>query len=196
MYYIINFIFKFKELYLKTEDKNIFNMENIQLILYTVFGVLAIFSAIMMITRRNPIASALWLIFNFFMISGLYFLLRAQFIAIIQILVYAGAIMVLFIFVIMLLKLTDEKKLSEIMTYQKITAILFSILLMALLVFTVYVNFADKYTEISTEAETISKAENLGRELFLKYAFPIEAIGLLLLATIVGAVVLAKKKFE
>ncbi|MBN1634247.1 MAG: NADH-quinone oxidoreductase subunit J [Ignavibacteria bacterium] len=181
---------------MKTEDKNIFNMENIQLILYTVFGVLAIFSAIMMITRRNPIASALWLIFNFFMISGLYFLLRAQFIAIIQILVYAGAIMVLFIFVIMLLKLTDEKKLSEIMTYQKITAILFSILLMALLVFTVYVNFADKYTEISTEAETISKAENLGRELFLKYAFPIEAIGLLLLATIVGAVVLAKKKFE
>lgn len=171
-------------------------MEKIQLILFIIFGVSSVISAVLMITRRNPIASALWLIFNFFVVSGLYFLLRAQFIAIIQVLVYAGAIMVLFIFVIMLLKLQDEKKLIEKVTYRKITAILFSILLMALLVFTIYVSFADKYTEINPEAETISQAENLGRELFLKYAFPIEAIGLLLLAAIVGAVVLAKKKFE
>lgn len=171
-------------------------MEQVQVILFIVFGVLSVFSAIMMITRRNPIASALWLIFNFFAVSGMYFLLRAQFIAIIQVLVYAGAIMVLFVFVIMLLKLQDEKKLIEKVTYRKLTAILFSILLLALLAFTVYVNFADKYTDISPDAEKMSQAENLGRELFLKYAFPIEAIGLLLLAAIVGAVVLAKKKFE
>lgn len=171
-------------------------MEKFELVFFIIGGLLAVISAVLMITRRNPIASVLWLIFNFFTISFIYFLLQAQFIAIIQILVYAGAIMVLFLFVIMLLKLKDEDKLTEKITYKKLTAVLFSIFLMALLGFTVYVSFAGKYEKMNPEAGTISKAENLGKELFLKYAFPIEVIGLLLLAAIVGAVVLAKKKFE
>lgn len=171
-------------------------MEKIEVIFFIIAGSLAVVSAILMITRKNPIASALWLIFNFFTVSVIYFLLRAQFIAIIQILIYAGAIMVLFIFVIMLLKLQDESKLTEILTYKKLTAVLFSVLLMALLGFTIYVSFAGKYEQLNPEAKNISTAENLGKELFLNYAFPIEAIGLLLLAAIVGAVVLAKKKFE
>jgi len=171
-------------------------MENITLILFIIIGLLAVVSAVLMITRKNPVSSALWLIFNFFMVSLLYLLLKAQFIAIIQILVYAGAIMVLFVFVIMLLNLNDEDSLSEKLTYKRITSVLFSILFMALLIYTVYFGFVAKYQQINPEAETLSKAEYLGRQLFLNYAFPIEAIGLLLLAAVVGAVVLAKKKFE
>ena len=171
-------------------------MQTLELVFFIAFAIIAIFSAIMMVTRRNPISSALFLILNFFSVSGVYLLLKAQFIAIIQVLVYMGAIMVLFLFVIMLLNLQDEKKLSEIITYRKITSVLLSVLLMGLLFITFFFGFMGKKSEIHSTAETIGKAEFLGKELFLKYAFPVEVAGLLLLAAVVGAVVLAKKKFE
>lgn len=170
-----------------------FNLETILLI---IFSIAAIFSAIMMITRRNPVTSAIYLILNFFMVSGIYLLLKAQFIAIIQILVYMGAIMVLFLFVIMLLNLKDERKLSENFTYTKITAILFSIALLGIMSMTFYFGFETKYKELSLNAENIGKAEFLGRELYTLYSLPVIITGILLTAAVIGAVVLAKKKFE
>ncbi len=173
------------------------NLElNLETFLFFSLAALSVGSAIMMITRRNPITSALYLILNFFTISGLYLLLRAQFIAIIQVLVYMGAIMVLFLFVIMLLNLQDEKKLKEKYTYKKITAVLLSVFLFCLLGFTLYFGFGTKYTVISENAEQFGKAEYLGSELFSNYSFPFELASFLLLAAIVGAVVLAKKKFD
>jgi NADH-quinone oxidoreductase subunit J len=170
-----------------------FDFETILLI---TFSVAAIFSAIMMITRRNPVTSAIYLIMNFFMVSGIYLLLKSQFIAIIQILVYMGAIMVLFLFVIMLLNLKDERKLSESFTYTKITAVLFSIALLGIMSMTFIFGFEKKYTELNSNAENIGKAEFLGRELFTTYSFPVIITGILLTAAVIGAVVLAKKKFE
>ena len=170
-----------------------FNLETILLI---IFSVAAIVSAILMITRRSPVSSALFLILNFFMVSGIYLLLKAQFIAIIQILVYMGAIMVLFIFVIMLLNLKNEQKLSLNFTYTKITAVLFSIALLGIMSMTFYFGFEKKYTELNLNAENIGKAEFLGRELFTTYSFPVIITGILLTAAVIGAVVLAKKKFE
>ena len=82
-------------------------------VLFYSLGAVSIGSALMMVTRRSPVMSALYLILNFFALGGLYLSLHAQFIAFIQILVYAGAIMVLFVFVIMLLNLGDEKQLTE-----------------------------------------------------------------------------------
>ena len=149
-----------------------------------------------MITRRSPISSALFLILNFFTVSGLYLLLRAQFIAIIQVLVYMGAIMVLFLFVIMLLNLQDESKLTEKFSYKKITAVLLSIFLLCLLGFTIYFGFEGKFKTMSDKALTLGTAETLGAELFTNYSFPFELASFLLLAAIVGAVVLAKKKFD
>ena len=169
---------------------------NLETILFFSLSLLAIASAIMMITRRNPINSALYLIMNFFSISGLYLLLKAQFIAIIQVLVYMGAIMVLFLFVIMLLNLQDEKKLKEQYSYKKITAVLLSILLFGLLGITIFFGFAGKMTAISDKAEQFGTAEYIGSELFTNYSFPFELASFLLLAAIVGAVVLAKKKFD
>jgi NADH-quinone oxidoreductase subunit J len=169
---------------------------NLETILFFIFGVAAIFTAIMMITRRSPVSSAIYLIINFAMVSGIYLLLKAQFIAIIQVLVYMGAIMVLFLFVIMLLNLKNEKKLIENFSYTKITAILFSIAMLGLMSLTVYFGFEKKYSELNLNAENIGKAEFLGKELFTTYSFPVIIAGILLTAAIIGAVVLAKKKFE
>jgi NADH-quinone oxidoreductase subunit J len=169
---------------------------NIENILFLALGISAVFSAVMMITRRSPITSALFLILNFFTTSGIYLLLRAQFIAIIQVLVYMGAIMVLFLFVIMLLNMQDEVKLSERFNYKKISALLLTIMLFCLLGFTVYFGFAGKYPKISDNAVQMGTAETLGKELFTTYSFPFELASFLLLAAIVGAVVLAKKKFD
>jgi NADH-quinone oxidoreductase subunit J len=169
---------------------------NLESVLFFSLAVLSIGSAIMMITRRSPISSALFLILNFFTVSGLYLLLRAQFIAIIQVLVYMGAIMVLFLFVIMLLNLQDESKLTEKFSYKKITAVLLSIFLLCLLGFTIYFGFEGKFMTMSDKALTLGTAETLGTELFTNYSFPFELTSFLLLAAIVGAVVLAKKKFN
>ncbi|MCX7834038.1 MAG: NADH-quinone oxidoreductase subunit J [Ignavibacteria bacterium] len=168
--------------------------------IFYILSLLAIVSAILMITRKNPIVSALWLIFNFFTISGIYLLLKAQFIAIIQVLVYAGAIMVLFLFVIMLLNLDKVEEFNfpepekTKRDYKKLTAILLSILLMFLLGYSVYLGFAGKFEEENPEALNIGKAEFLGKKLFLEYSYQVEVIGLLLLAAVIGAVILAKKK--
>ena len=170
-----------------------FNLESILLI---VFSAAAIVSAILMITRRSPVSSALFLILNFFMVSGIYLLLKAQFIAIIQILVYMGAILVLFVFVIMLLNLKEERKLTENFTYTKISAVLFSIALLGLMSMTFFFGFETKYKELNSNAEIIGKAEFLGKELFTTYSFPVIITGILLTAAVIGAVVLAKKKFE
>jgi NADH-quinone oxidoreductase subunit J len=169
---------------------------NLETVLFIIFGAAAVFSAIMMITRRSPISSALFLIVNFFTVSGIYLLLKAQFIAIIQVLVYMGAIMVLFLFVIMLLNLKEERKISENFTYTKITAVLFSVALLGLLSLTFYFGFEKKYMELNSNAENLGKAEILGKELFSAYSFPVIITGILLTAAIIGAVVLAKKKFE
>jgi NADH-quinone oxidoreductase subunit J len=165
-------------------------------ILILIFSVIAVASAVIMITRRNPIKSVLFLILNFFSISALYLLLNAQFIAVIQVAVYAGAIMVLFLFVIMLLNLQDESKLTENITYKKITAVLLSILLFAVLAITTYFAFIEKYQAINPISEKIGTVEVIGRELYTTYSFPFELISFVLVAAIVGAIVLAKKKFE
>ena len=171
-------------------------METFQLVFFIVLAVVSVFSAIMMITRRSPINSALYLILNFFTIAGFFLLLKAQFLAVIQVLVYMGAIMVLFLFVIMLLNLHDEKKLSEQFSYKKISALLISILLFCLLGYTVYYGFTEKFQGENPDAELIGTAQSLGFELVTTYSFPFEVAAFLLLAAIVGAVVLAKKNFE
>ena len=104
--------------------------------------------------------------------------------------------MVLFLFVIMLLNMQDESKLKEKYTYKKLTAILLSIFLFCLLGFTVYFGFEGKFKQVSEKAVTMGTAQSLGMELYTNYSFPFELASFLLLAAIVGAVVLAKKKFD
>src|SRR6267378_675399 len=96
----------------------------VERVFFYLVAVVAVTSALMMVTRRNPVQSVLFLIVNFFSLAMVYLFLQAQFIAIIQILVYAGAIMVLFLFVIMLLNLGDEQRFAEKTTVKKLIAAL------------------------------------------------------------------------
>ena len=170
-----------------------FTAENIIILL---FAILAVGSAITMITRRSPVTSALYLIVNFFSISAIYLMLRSQFVAIIQVIVYAGAIMVLFLFVIMLLNLQDESKLTENFSFKKITAILLSLLLFSVLGITTIFSFMGKFKELNINAEINGTIEEVGKALYTTYSFPFELVSFILLAAIVGALVLAQKKFE
>ncbi|HUI28582.1 MAG TPA: NADH-quinone oxidoreductase subunit J [Candidatus Acidoferrales bacterium] len=167
---------------------------NLEFVVFLVLAVAAVASAILMITRRNPVTSALYLVFNFFVIACLYLLLRAQFIAIIQITVYAGAIMVLFLFVIMLLNLGDDKLLKWKLTSGKSVAALLGIAMLIEMLYFV-TNFAST-SEISPKSESMGTVESIGKVLFSSYLFPFEMTSILLLAAIVGAILLAKKKFE
>src|SRR5690349_17989958 len=117
------------------------NFENI---ITLVFASMAVGSAVMMISRRNPITSALYLIVNFFSVSAIYLMLRSQFVAIIQIIVYMGAIMVLFLFVIMLLNMHESKRWTENVTYKKLSAIILSLLLFCSLAITTFFGFMGK----------------------------------------------------
>ena len=167
----------------------------LEAILFYPFAVGGITSALLVVTRRNPIISALWLIANFFCLAGIYLTLHAQFIAVIQILVYAGAIMVLFVFVIMLLNLGDERRLRDGFSWKKVVAggLGFGVLMELIYIFLMQTGSSSIDLTRATDVGTV---EAIGRQLFTRFLFPFEVTSLLLTAAIVGAIVLAKKKLE
>ncbi len=167
----------------------------LSVVLFAVLSILAIASALVTITSKHPIRSAMGLVFHFFMLAGLYLTLSAQFIAALQVLVYAGAIMVLVIFVIMLLNLGDEEKLKYKVNPRQVIGIFLGAALLVMLgtIYVTNVSVAGFNKEI---AANIGTAQFLGNELYTKYIFPVEAIGILLTAAIVGAIVLAKRKLN
>ncbi len=170
---------------------------SLDLILFIIFALISAVSAILMITRVNPVISALFLILNFASLAGLYLLLNAQFIAVVQVIVYAGAIMVLFLFVIMLLKPEHEKKLLAVNKNIKIFAYIVAALVFLQLAYMIFIGKpgAGENAQVaaSINAGTI---ESIGYKLYSNYILPFEAAGYLLLAATIGALILAKKKFE
>lgn len=167
----------------------------LEVILFILFAGIAAISSVIMITRSDAVISALFLVLNFASLAGLYLLLNAQFIAVAQVIVYAGAIMVLFLFVIMLLRPHKET------IFGKKPAIKIVAIVVAALVFIqiAYMIFFSRTGEMTQEVAASVKAgtvESIGRELFTNYIIPFEAAGFLLLAATIGALVLAKKKFE
>ena len=169
-----------------------------ELIVFLVLAAVAVLSGILMITRANPVNSALFLILNFISLAGIYLTLQAQFVAIIQILVYAGAIMVLVLFVIMLLNLEDEAPLRETLTKRHYASLLLALITLGLIIEVIAwkgSSAIDGMTQMSPEAASIGTVEHIGIVLFNSYVFPFELTSILLLAAMIGAVVLAKKRF-
>ena len=168
-------------------------------ILFFFFAACAGGSALAMITRKNPVASALWLIGTFFSVAAIYTLLGALFIGIIQILVYAGAIMVLFLFVIMLLNLGNDYEPDLRSNLWKVLAGGTSLVMVALLA-RMLDGGAMPLGDVAGPAVMAAQvAEHgavgvIGVPMFLDYAVHLQATGLLLLVAVVGAVVLAKRK--
>lgn len=168
---------------------------NLELVIFCILGALAIGSGIGVIATRNPIGAAMSLVIHFIALAGLYLSLNAMFMAAIQVLVYAGAIMVLVVFVIMLLNLGSEEKLRDRLTSRQGLGVAASLLLGAILVFVV-----TRTTFGSPDAGGGQLADGsvqaIGRALFTTYVYPFEMVSLILLAAAVGSVVLAKRHVE
>lgn len=165
---------------------------NIDEILFWFLSGLALFSAIMVLLSKNPVHSVLWLIVVFFAISGHYLLLNAQFLAIVNIIVYAGAIMVLFLFVIMLMNLNTETERK-----QNIWMKFFGVISGGLLLW-IFISSSRSATDIVGKTAQLKEGdigliENLGKVLFTEYALPFEISSILFLSAMVGAVVIGKK---
>ena len=168
--------------------------------LFYIFAGIAILAALMTVTRANPVASALWLIGTFFALAAIYTLLGAFFIGIIQILVYAGAIMVLFLFVIMLLNLGNDFEPDFRGTVWKVSAAGSSLVMLALLARmaggpVTPVEVLSGPETMAAQVAELGPVEAIGIPMFLEYVVPLQITGLLLLVAVVGAVVLAKKTF-
>ncbi|MFM7596085.1 MAG: NADH-quinone oxidoreductase subunit J [Flavobacteriales bacterium] len=157
-----------------------------------ILGALAVASAIMVVLSKHPVRSVLYLVVTFFFISGLYIMMNAQFLAIVNIIVYAGAIMVLFLFVLMLLNLNKDAEPKTPMIIWIISTIAGGILflvLIAALKDIVLVSQKDDFAPISN----IGLVENLGNTLFTKFVVPFEVSSILFISAMVGAILLAKR---
>jgi NADH-quinone oxidoreductase subunit J len=169
-------------------------------ILFFFFAACAIGSALAMVTRSNPVACAMWLIGTFFSVAAIFTLLGAYFIGIVQILVYAGAIMVLFLFVIMLLNLGNDYEPDIRGTGWKIMAGGSALLIIAFLGRVFGGDLPRPLgMEAGPQALVTATAERgvvglIGVPLYTGYIVPLQATAILLLVSVVGAVVLAKRK--
>jgi NADH-quinone oxidoreductase subunit J len=164
-------------------------------LLYTfhfyLFGLIAIASALTFVTRKSPVAAALWLVSTMFCLAALYVLLDAQFIGVIQVLVYAGAIMVVFLFVVMLLNLGTVDGVADFRTTGvRIAGAFFGLALLALLL----VSARQGLPRVMPDDEPpINAVQPVAASLFRENLLAFEVTSVLLLAAIVGAVVLAKR---
>ena len=150
--------------------------------------------SLLIITRKNPVHSILWMLALFFHIAGLYLFLNAEFLAAVQLILYAGAILVLFLFVIMMLNLKQE--VMDVRFSGDWPIAIFvggTILVLILLAITTLTQGPlGSYTIEAVQAETHARV--LGRVLYTEFLFPFEIASLILLIAVVGAMVLAKKR--
>ena len=159
-------------------------------ILFWFLTVVAIGCALGVILSRNPVNSVLFLIVTFFAISGHYILMNAQFLAIVNIIVYAGAIMVLFLFVIMLMNLNSDSEPQKNRLVQLAGVVsggaLFLVILAALRTSTV--------STLEQTSTDIGLIKNLGKTLFTQFVLPFEISSVLFLSAMIGAIVIGKKE--
>ncbi len=159
-------------------------------LLFILLSAMAAGSAIMMLLSKSPVKSILWLIVVFFAISGHYVLLNAQFLAIVNIIVYAGAIMVLFLFVVMLMNLNAESEPAKNYRLHFIGIIsggsLLIIILSALMK-------NDQQQLVQMKIGDQGLIANLGKVLFTNYVLPFEIASILFLSAMIGAVIIGKK---
>ena len=163
---------------------------------FYLFGAVAVISSLLVISQRNPIYSVLLLIASFGALSGLYVMLEAPFVAVIQIIVYAGAIMVLFLFVVMLLNAPHEETEQDerLHAFRRQGPLRFGAVLAVALAAELTWALTRGTGETGTfQVPAVSSVQEIGKALFTDYAFPFEVTSVLILVAMVGAVVLAKR---
>jgi NADH-quinone oxidoreductase subunit J len=161
-------------------------------IMFYFLSLLAVGSALMVVYSKNPVYSILFLIATFFAISGHYILMNAQFLGVVNIIVYAGAIMVLFLFVVMLMNLNRQTEPQRNIWVSLAAVVAGGALLLVVVVAAKDVTANSKALEVS--GGTIGLIKDLGRALFKEYVIPFEISSVLFLSAMVGAVILARKE--
>ena len=164
--------------------------------LFYIVGTIAVLAAVYLIFERNPVFCALYLIQTMVCIAVLYILLEAQFIAAVQMIVYAGAIMVLFLFVIMLLNVKGDEESKRSFPFRKIPAILMGIALLTVICIILKSKLLQGKQDVYTVAhiESIGNTQLIGNLLFTDYLLPFEVTSILLFVAAIGAIMLAKRK--
>ncbi len=161
--------------------------------LFGVLSFLSIMFGLMVVFSRNPVSSVLYLILTFFCIAGHYLLMNAQFLAIVHIVVYAGAIMVLFLFVIMLMNLNEDQEPQRTWLTKIIAAVAGGLMLVVL------VGSLKGSEQLQLQhygSSQVGLVKNLGMVLFRDFLFPFEIASVLLLAAMVGAIMIGKRDIK
>jgi NADH-quinone oxidoreductase subunit J len=160
---------------------------------FVIFAIFTVVTALGVVVARNPVYAAMNLVGTFFFLAGIYVLLSAHLIAFMQILVYAGAVMVLFLFVIMLLSLGDEHFQKERRRTMQYVGVLGGMALFAVLASAI-ARVAETRMGALAQPERFGTVKAVGQVLYTEYLLPFEVTSLLLLVAIVGAVVVAKER--
>ena len=164
------------------------------LLLFGILAVIALLTAALMVTARNLVHAVLMMVANFGTVAIMYITLTAPFVAVVQVAVYAGAIMVLFLFVVMLLG-EQQLDFAEPFAGQRMAAGVLGLLLAVMLLVTLYTaSPAGVQTALTVEQIGRENAQRVGELLYTQYLLPFEATSILLLIAMVGAVVLAKRR--
>ena len=157
-------------------------------------AIISLGSAMFMLMSPNAVHSALMLVVNFFTLAVFYVLLEAHFLAAAQVIVYAGAIMVLFLFVIMLLGVDRQEDLREKIKGQRVASYILAGLLALITIYTVRTAFDTTPFVGLTEANAAGNVQGVGRSLFTSYLFPFEVTSLLLIVAAIGAMVIGRRR--
>ncbi|TDE31283.1 MULTISPECIES: NADH-quinone oxidoreductase subunit J [Flavobacterium] len=162
------------------------------LIIFCVLAAITLATAFLTIFSKNPIHSAIYLVICFFSIAGHYLLLNAQFLAIVHIIVYSGAIMILFLFTIMLMNLNEEHEVHK----PRITRLgaIVSFCLICIVLILIFINSKPIVGEYVTTGEDYQSIKVLGKILLNEYMVPFEFASILLLVAMIGTVLLSKKE--
>ncbi len=160
-------------------------------LIFTLLSTLSLFSALMVIFSRSAMYSVLYLVVCFFTIAGHYVMLNAHFLAVVHVIVYAGAIMVLFLYVIMLLNLNRENEPHKPALFKLASVVTGGALLL------IIVSSLKTANQLMPVADSgIGTVQSVGKVLFTDYVFPFEITSVLFISAMVGAVVLAKKEID
>jgi len=158
---------------------------------FYILAFLAVVSALVVVSHRNPVISALWLVVSFVCVAGIYALLRAHFLAMVQILVYAGAVMVLFAMVVMLMDLKEIGKGKQGQRLIRFLGGLSGVLIMLLLL--VLNSQAWKVSWEGKAGAEFGTISEVGKVLFTRYLLPFEVLSLLLLSAVIAVIYLARR---
>lgn len=164
-------------------------------IAFWVLAVGSIIFALLMVTRKSAVVSALMLVVTFMCLAGMYLTLHAQFLAVVQVAVYAGAIMVLVLFVIMLLNLRTED-VNVTKNKKAMIGILASLGVLAQILAAIFMSEEHLPQALNSNAMVLGTTESIGATLYSGYSFPFEMASIILIASAVGAIILAKKRIQ